>query len=130
MKINKIDLLIIIIIFLFISIIFFGLSSNNNINESKASIAVKISQNVKVIRDEVEDSINEEVYMNGLREPITLKSYTIENGELILTFEDTGYEKDGIYIFNGQRVLAGQKIELHGKFWAQGIITEINYESN
>lgn len=130
MKINKIDLLILVIIILFVVVVASSFTAKQVVSEEVVTISVKITQNVEEIEDEVAESIGEEIYMNGLKDPVVLESYSEDAESLVLVLKDTGFVENDFYYFNGQRVLAGQKIELHGKLWSQGVITDINYEAN
>jgi len=46
---------------------------------------------------------------------------------LDITVAGKGEIVEGKYIFNGSRILVGQKAEIHGTYWAQGFIKEVRY---
>jgi len=64
--------------------------------------------------------------LNGQRRASKIVDVGKNNERILVTIEGLGTMEDEVYIFNGQRVLVGQKAELRGGFWAQGYITEIN----
>lgn len=84
---------------------------------------------VKIPRNEVENEIEKdgEIFLNSVNEPVKIERYQVVGDHILITLEGAGLIEENRYIFNGQRVLVGQKAELHGKFWAQGIITEVKY---
>lgn len=129
-KINIIDILMFSIVITICAVIGFSFSENEETKEENAILKVTVSKNIEILKEEVEESIGEKMYMNGIKDPIVLESFEVIEDSLFLTFSDMGYEENNTYIFNGQRILIGQKIELHGRFWAQGIISSFSYESN
>jgi hypothetical protein len=126
-KLNIIDYFIFIIL-LVSAIVFFNISSRDNGPERNVLVKVRITQNAGSIYPVAEPGTT---YFNSINEPslITEVRRGDENkpNDLEITVQGKGNLENNRYIFQGLRVLVGQKAELHGDFWAQGIITEIKY---
>ena len=63
------------------------------------------------------------IYLNGVEVPAEIKDATCNGDEMTITLEARGTKEEEKITFNGQRILIGQKAEIHGSFWAQGTIT-------
>lgn len=77
---------------------------------------------------EKEAQLQKEVYFNGTNSPVVVKSVTREGNFFLITLEGAGETENGAYFFNGQRILIGQKSEIHSTYFAQGVVTEIKHE--
>ncbi|MEI6266696.1 MAG: hypothetical protein WCP14_02300 [bacterium] len=73
-------------------------------------------------------AIQKQVYFNSTNNPVDYIGLKKEGTNLFITVRAPGkIEKDRL-IFNGIRVLVGQKTELHSIYFAQGLITDVRYE--
>jgi hypothetical protein len=123
-KINKFDALVILIVALFLLIVAIIYSGGPRELGQPILVKVAIEQNDEVILPEAQKMGT--VYLNGQKQASKITDVEKDNERILITIEGLGTKEDEVYIFNGQRVLVGQKAELHGGFWAQGYITEIN----
>jgi hypothetical protein len=123
-KINFFDGLLVLVIAIFIVLlVIVYLKPPKNLGEP-ASITVEVIQNADLVYEEAAKMGT--VYLNGQKQASKITDVEKDNERILITIEGLGTKEDEVYIFNGQRVLVGQKAELHGGFWAQGYITEIN----
>jgi hypothetical protein len=121
-KINLIDSLLLIGIF----ILFAMFLIPTKIPATKKTLAIyQTTAEVEAIYPEAQKAT--EIYLNTEKDPVKVVSVTKEDGKLLVTLEGPGNIEGDRYVFNKQRILAGQKAELHGKFWSQGIITKVEY---
>ena len=66
-------------------------------------------------------------YLNSIDVPLD-SSAALQGATLQIALTGSGHiGPDGLYYFNGQRLLIGQKAEIHGAYFAQGKITKIEY---
>jgi hypothetical protein len=123
-KINFFDGLLVLVIAIFIVLlVIVYLKPPKNLGEP-ASITVEVIQNADLVYEEAAKMGT--VYLNGQKQASKITDIEKDNERILIIIEGLGTKEDEVYIFNGQRVLVGQKAELHGGFWAQGYITEIN----
>jgi hypothetical protein len=123
-KINFFDGLLVLVIAIFIVLlVIVYLKPPKNLGEP-ASITVEVIQNADLVYEEAAKMGT--VYLNGQKQASKITDVEKDNERILITIEGLGTKEDEVYVFNGQRVLVGQKAELHGGFWAQGYITEIN----
>jgi hypothetical protein len=71
----------------------------------------------------------DEVYLNSVNTPVKVTEVERIGQNLLITVKAPGEISHNKYIFNGQRVLIGQKAEIHGNYFAQGQITEVKNEN-
>jgi hypothetical protein len=89
-----------------------------------AQITVQVEENSTIIYPEAEKK--SAVYLNGQRQESRITDVSRTNNVVTLQISGSGTINGEVYSFNGQRILVGQKVELHGSFFARGIIT--NFE--
>lgn len=123
---NPLDLFVVTTLIIFALLIFWPLKEQDSGQMIMLSIKIK-GQSLK---EEAEKQ--KKVYLNSQEDSlpvVSVKSIVDQNNEadLQITVQGNGKIEDNRYIFNGQRVLVGQKAEIHSTYWAQGIITEIKY---
>jgi len=93
-------------------------------------LTMNVTRNADLIAKEAEKLGT--VYFNSTDQPVKVIAVerTTRNKmpALQITLESKGsIEKDKL-IFNGLRVLIGQKAEIHGSYFAQGVIQNVEYE--
>jgi len=69
-----------------------------------------------------------QIYFNSTNSPVDYISSVKDGTNLLITVRAPGKIEKDRFIFNGIRVLAGQKAELHSTYFAQGLITDVRYE--
>jgi len=87
------------------------------------------TNNVETVFPEAAKSTT--IFFDSVNEPVKVVnvSKSPDNKELNVTVLANGQIETNKYLFNGLRVSIGQKAELHGSFFAQGIIKDIKYEN-
>lgn len=123
-KNNKIDLLALIFLALMALTIVTIIWSRPRDLGQKSFIKVEVKENIEIIRPAIKTG--ETVFLNGQKNQSKLAAVNEVNGKLEITLEGLGQKKHEVYLFNGSRILVGQKAELHGSFWAQGIVKEVS----
>jgi flagellar basal body-associated protein FliL len=133
-KFNIIDLFIIGFIALLSVLLLFMVFSKPKEYQKNVLVTVKIeaAQGANEILPVAENS--KEVYFNSAKEPVEEVSLDkeIANGQLVavnIRLRAKGELDSNRYIFNGQRLSVNQKAEIHGKYFAQGKVTEIKYDN-
>jgi hypothetical protein len=128
-KINPFDLLIAVAILCLAVIIVFVLLPKKTADSKKTLVTVRTKTNISEVGPTITEGEN--TYLNSVNTPVKVDSTVMgvvdNQNYLDVTVEGQGSIEPGRYLFNGQRLLVGQKAELHGKFWIQGIITEVKY---
>lgn len=125
-KINIFDVLIILFISLFLVLAgLFYFYKKEEVVGKPSLLTVRVYQN----HDDIAPKVKQEktVYFDSLDkslEQVSVKEYP---KYLDITIKGEGVLDDGRTIFEGQRVLVGQKAEIHSSYFAQGVITEIRY---
>ena len=132
-KINIIDALVAAILFLILLMFVFALKSSNAISGKRTLVTMHI------VDPELSKLVYPEavklgkVYLNSVNVPVEMVGIDKEidaSGRvktLDITVAGKGEIVEGKYIFNGSRILVGQKAEIHGTYWAQGFIKEVRY---
>lgn len=120
-KINKVDLIALAIVALFIGLSVVIVKQPERDLGVPATLTVRVENSVETIYPEV--SKKGTAYLNGVNEPAVITEVARDGETLLITLEAMGTKEDERLTFNGQRVLIGQKAEIHGSFWAQGTIT-------
>lgn len=90
----------------------------------------KIYATLKVSADNIEtEALSQKtVYLNSVNIPVDVSAVRREGDFLLITLSAPGEIKDGVYIFNGQRILVNQKSEIHSTYFAQGEIVSVSNE--
>lgn len=126
-KVKIIDILTLVIIVGVLVLALFALKSPPEPTGRPLNLTLVVTRNADLIEKEVRRA--QEGYFNNTIYPVeVLKSRPItRNGQkaLEIVIKANGQIEPGRIIFNGQRVLIGQKAELHSKFFAQGVISDV-----
>lgn len=89
-------------------------------------LTVRVKNNVDLIAKEAEKKGL--VYLNSVNTQVEIVSSEVtDQGTMEITLKGKGSIADNRYIFNGSRILIGQKAEIHGNFVAKGNVLEIKY---
>jgi hypothetical protein len=93
-------------------------------------LTLNVTRNADLIYDEA--SKLGAVYFNSVETPVKVVSVskTTRNNlpALEVALESKGEIDNGKIIFDGIRVLVGQKAELHSTYFAQGVIQNVQYK--
>lgn len=131
-KINMVDLAVIVAVLLFsLTLFFYFLVPKKEYTQSVFATIV-VRENLDLILDEAEKQ--KVVYVNSVNQPVEVvktekilsKNQEIE--ALKITLKAPGEVGGNRYIFNGERILVGQKAEIHSTYFAKGMISKVSYE--
>lgn len=135
-KFNIIDLILGSIIILFLAVIVIGKSIPNDAGSGKpvlVTVRIPYSDSSSVIYNEARRL--GEVYFDSTLKPVRAvkvekiidKSSHLE--VLDITIIGSGRIENDRIVFNGTRILIGQKAEIHANYFAQGVISNALYEN-
>lgn len=91
----------------------------------------KVAVTIRVPAEGIENAASSQktVYFNSVNAPVSVKSVTKDGDFLLITLDGPGQIGSSSYYFNGQRILVGQKVEVHSTYFAQGKIISVNNEN-
>jgi hypothetical protein len=122
---NLIDIIAALIIVLVFLMAYFALMKTQTINGQPTLLTVQVKDNIETIYPEAAKM--GQVYFDSANKPVKIaKISKDQNNVLDIVLEGPG-EVNNRFIFDGTRILIGQKAEIHGNFFAQGVITNIRY---
>ena len=124
-KLGRNDFIIILLTILFVSLFLCAWIRPLNNLPGKAVLTLRVIENVSVIKPSIIPG--ETIYLNGSSNPATIVDFSEGDGYLLIQIEGPAEKREESYNFNGQRVLIGQKAELHGSFFAQVLIESFEY---
>lgn len=134
-KINLFDAFILLLVILLGIFLFSAYTKEQKALGRPVILTIEVTSDVESISQEVK--VGENVYLNSVNSPVAIAGTERElecdeeTATLEIKVQAEGEITDDYILFNGQRVLVGQKAELHGKFFAQGVIEDAQYnESN
>ncbi len=125
-KLNLFDYLIIISVISFFLLLFISWYSPTKALSGYATLGVHVTENADLIKESIKQG--EKIYLNGSNNASEIESFEKTDDGIIVTIKASAEKDEEVYNFNGQRVLIGQKAELHGSFFARGVIESFNYE--
>lgn len=127
--INIIDLLALVLIISIFVFAYLAVTYKKEVVGKPTLLTFVTTNNVETILPEALKS--KTVYFDSVNEPVKVinVSKSPDNKELSVVLLANGQIEADKYQFNGLRVSIGQKAELHGSFFAQGIIKDIKYEN-
>jgi hypothetical protein len=115
--------LVVLALLLFLGLLF--LLPQKQISSHRVLLKYETSRDVSAIAPVATKT--KEIYFDSEKDPVKVISAILKGDKLEVTLEGPGSVESGKLVFNGLRVMIGQKAELHGDFWSQGVITEIKY---
>lgn len=121
-KFKLIDLFVVTIVIIFLIFLFLPQHKSQS---DRIFVTYQTNRDVEVVYPEAQKT--KEVYLNSQKDPVKVVSVEKAPDLLTITLEGEGKIEEGRYLFNNARVLVGQKAELHGMFWSQGIIKKVEY---
>lgn len=122
-KITYFDFFVLIIT---LTIIFIGLVPKKIEEVGRPiMVTVRFNNNVDLVNKEAKRG--EDIFLNSIDEESTIVNVAKNQDSIEVTIGGVGEISENGYIFENSKILVGQKAELHGKFWAQGVITEVRY---
>jgi len=125
-KLKMVDIAVVAVVLLIIAV-FGAYYLNKPMTEAKKlNVTVEITDPTQVGIVAVEAAKDKTVYLNSTDIPVNVLSVTKGNNVLDILLQGPGKtDAGGFYIFNGQRILIGQKAEIHASYFAQGKITAV-----
>jgi len=130
-KIHLFDLLIALIMAGFFVLALFAYRAPSKSVEGEATIiTVSVTRSADIVYNEA--SKLGIAYFNNSLEPVKVVKATKTTRNNLpavnIELEGKGKIENDRYVFNGIRVLIGQKAEIHGRFLAQGVISNVAYK--
>lgn len=126
-KINPIDLIATAIVVLLVLVFVLGATLEKTQTGKPTTITVEITDpnQVELIYPEAKKLGN--VYLNSVNAPVEVVNVIKDSDKLDIEITGPGEIENGKYLFNGKRVLVGQKAEIHAGYFAQGYIKSVKY---
>ncbi|KKQ94464.1 MAG: hypothetical protein UT18_C0010G0036 [candidate division CPR2 bacterium GW2011_GWC2_39_10] len=135
-KFNIIDLILGSIIILFLAVMVIGKLVPKEADSGKSvlvTVRIPYTDSSSVIYNEARKL--GDVYFNSTLKPVRAmkveksvdKSSHLE--VLDITIMGSGRIENDRIVFNGTRILIGQKAEIHANYFAQGVISNVQYEN-
>jgi len=126
---NIIDLIVLILIIAVFSFAYLAISYPKGISGKPVLLTFTTTNNVEIVFPEAAKATT--IFFNNVNQPVevTNVSKSSDNKELTAILSAKGQVETDKYLFNGLRVSIGQKAELHGSFFAQGVVKDIKYEN-
>ena len=126
-KINIFDAFVLVFIILLIGLACWAWKYQPTQPSTKVTLTFKTQTPDAAVIEKTAQAQNE-VYFNNRNDLVKVLNVTPNGNSLTIVLEAPGSVAENKDIFNGQRVLVGQKAEIHGNYFAQGLITEIKNE--
>lgn len=123
--VNLVDALLAIIILGVVLLGFFSFFKKDEAYSDQIKLTLRVTSD-QVVENEARKQT--EVFFNSVNMPVHLVKVERQGADLFITLKANGAVENGRFVFNGQRVLTGQKGEIHGSYFAQGIITDVKRE--
>lgn len=124
--VNIFDLAAFAVIIFVVSLFVFSLLYSPSNQGKSMAVTIKVTSDDKAIYELTKNQ--KEVYLNSSNQLLTVSRVNYQDGYLQIALKGNGEIKENNTVFNGQRVLVGQKAEIHSNYFAQGIISSIVYE--
>lgn len=124
-KLNLFDGLVLAIVVVMIFVIGLSFAVKNENTGKETLVKIKVEREADAVYPEAQKL--GEVYFDSTNKPVKAVKAEKKSGFVEITLSGPGQIENNRYIFNGQRVLVGQKAEIHGTYFAQGVITEVKY---
>jgi hypothetical protein len=123
-NINIFDVVALTLVIALIGFSVFAYTYKTKTDNSQVFLTIKtLTPEADAIEKAARDQ--KEVFLNSVNAPVTVTKVERVGQNLLITVKAPGNLSADKYIFNGQRVLIGQKAEIHGNYFAQGQITEV-----
>jgi len=129
LKLNKnnfIDLVTAVVVILIFLILGLYYLNKPTAETTKLNVIVEVSDTsqIQIIPNQAEK--DKLVYLNSINVPINVLNVDNQAGRLEINLQGPGHvDKNGFYFFGGQRLVIGQKAEIHANYFAQGKIVAI-----
>ena len=125
-KLSYVDWLFALVVLAMVVLLAFSIYYKPTISGKNTLLTIRVTSDVASIDSAI--SSQPSVYINSSNTPVSFVSTVKLDGNTYITVRSPGSIEAGRLIFNGNRVLLGQKVELHSTYFAQGYITEVKYE--
>ncbi len=120
------DILVLLMVLIFVAIgcIYYLKPTSKTGETVKVTIEIIDQAQAELIKTEAERE--KTVFINSINTPVSVVSVREDSDKLLVTVSGDGsVDEDGTTTFIGQRLLVGQKAEIHGGYFAQGKISKI-----
>jgi len=130
-KFNFVDAVSIGIIFIILVTGYLAYTNKPKASGQDTLLTVRIEDNINndvniIYPEAVKEG---EVFFNSNNTPVRVVSVMRTSPQVLdIKLLGKGEILNSEYIFNGQKILIGQKAEVHGNYWARGKILNISYE--
>lgn len=125
-KTNIIDLATIAVVVLVVATIGVYYLRQPVAETTKLNVTVEITDPAQVPAIAVPAINDKSVYFDSINIPVTVAKADKSGEVLEVTLNGSGHiGGNGYFVFNGQRILIGQKAEIHASYFAQGKIVKI-----
>jgi len=125
-KINTIDLIFLAVATALVVLLGISYIYRPNIKGNPTLLTIRVTSDSSSIEKTI--ATQKQVFFNSTNSPVDYIGSTKEGANLFITVRAPGKIEKDRYIFNGIRVLVGQKAELHSTYFAQGLIIDVRYE--
>lgn len=124
-KNNAIDLAAAAVVCLLVAIGSLYYLHKPEVETTKLSVTVEVSDSNQVAAISGEAAGSKTVYLNSINIPVSAVT-SMQGSDLHIVVLGPGHtDGNGFYYFSDQRLLVGQKAEIHGSYFAQGKIIKI-----
>ena len=125
-RLNIIDMSVVAVVILFVMIFGVYYLNKPKAETKKLNVMVEIVDPAQVDVIATEAAKDTTVYLNSINIPVSVLSVTKGNNVLDILLQGLGEtDANGSFVFNGQRILIGQKAEIHANYFVQGKITAV-----
>jgi len=124
-KVNLFDALAVVLIVLSLALLFFVYTRPPKGLGSAVVMVVRVDKNVEVIYPQAKEG--GAIFVGGTNIESRVLGASRNKEAVYIEIEGLGTKEEGLFTFNGQRTLVGQRMELRGNFWAQGIVTNLEF---
>lgn len=129
MKLNKINIIDITAVVAVVLVVAIGATHylRKPVPETtKLNVTIEVSDAAQVQTVADMAAKDKTAYFDSINELFTVTSVTKQGENLDITLNGPGHpEASGVFVFDGRRILVGQKAEIHASYFAQGKIVKI-----
>ena len=124
-KLNMIDAAAVIAVMLLVAFGAIYYLRQPTVENTKLKVTVEVTDVAQVAAISGVAVSAKSVYLNSIDRPVNATA-AMQGQALLIKLVGPGHmDEGGYYYFLGQRILVGQKAEIHGSYFAQGKVTSI-----
>lgn len=125
-KLNLVDITAVAVVLLITAVFGAYYLNKPKAETTKLNVTVEVTDPAQVNVIAAEAAKDRTVYLNSINVSVNVLSVTKGNNVLDILLQGPGKtDSSGYFVFNGQRILIGQKAEIHASYFAQGKITAV-----